>query len=360
MAGTHAEACVRSAAPPCLGAAVEADPPHPRQLAEVVGDALEGVATFGHSCLLVTSRQRGSIRPTLRRKAVATRPSSWPSVTWAFIRTMASSLSSALTASTTRRKASASIESSLSSLTTITTFCEPNSSSGSSSRVYSPVSSCGSVVNASTASASPLSRAAYCAPECERRERRRWSGRRPAGDPRGRGTGSRTRAGRRARSRPACARSAMVVRSFSSANDVVVAMASLFWNGVISLIAMSWVCVVGPGLLVGLVGVEPGDLLAGDDREHGAGVGDVPVDVAVAQRLVEVLGRADALAQVDGVPVDRERLPPQLAEDARLGELLGADGDAQRRPLRLLRGAALAVGCRRTRRPGPPAPPGRH
>ena len=49
--------------------------------------------------------------------------------------TIASSVSSELTVSMTFMKASESIESSLPSSTTITTFCEPKSSSGSSSSV---------------------------------------------------------------------------------------------------------------------------------------------------------------------------------------------------------------------------------
>ena len=77
------------------------------------------------------------------------------------------------------------------------------------------------------------------------------------------------------------------------------------------------------------------------------------VDLAGAHGLVEVLGRADALAQVDRVAVGRQRLPPQLAEQARLGEVLRAERDAQLGALRLRRpaliGLVVAAGADRER-----------
>ena len=56
------------------------------------------------------------------------------------------------------------------------------------------------------------------------------------------------------------------------------------------------------------------------------------------------------LAQVDGVAVDRERLAPELAEDAGLREVLRPERDPDLRALRLGRALAVELLARRTRR----------
>src|SRR5215212_8966836 len=73
--------------------------------------------------------------------------------------------------------------------------------------------------------------------------------------------------------------------------------------------------------------------------------------LAIAQRLVQVLGRPHSLAEVDGVAVHSKGLAPELSEDAPFRELLGAEGHPERGSLRLLRGSPSLVDRSTCRQP---------